>query len=249
MSTKRWSTIKHNAIDPTQHPMVESATQNYPLGACLELVDGRTFRYCKNGAVDLAAGKFVATPLVATEREDTLTVAAAAGERSITYTAVGTITANQYADGLLCIVDGAGQGLQYKIEKHEAIAAGSTGTIYLYDPIVTALDTTTDVILMANEYKDVVVAPDQIVLPVGVPCIPVTAAYYFWAQTRGVCPVLAEDSLGNLATERVCVLGTTGGYLSTDGGVGGAPRVGKHIFDSTDGVATDYFPIFLDLER
>jgi hypothetical protein len=249
MPSKRYSVIEHREVDPSlQNIMQESSTQLYPLGARLALDDGRVFRYCENGGSALAAGLCVANPIPGTEREDTLTAAVAAGARSLTYTAVGTITENQYRDGLLCVVDGTGQGLQYKIESHLAIAAAATGTINLYDPIVTALDTTTDVMLVPSIYKDVVLTPDQIVQVVGVPPIPVTADYFFWAQTWGIAPVLNEDGLGNLATERICNLGTSGGYISTNGMAPGAPVIGIAIFDSLDATNGDYHPIFLQIQ-
>lgn len=247
MPSKRYSVIEHREIDPSQYIMEESSTQQYALGSRLALADGRAFRYTESGAVALGAGLCVSTPLTGLEREDTLTAVVAAGARSLTYTAVGTLTANQYADGMLCVVDGAGQGLQYKIQNHLAITAAATGVINLYDPIITALDITTDVILVQNAYKDVVLAPDQIVQVMGVPGIPVTANYFFWAQTWGICPVLNEDGLGDLATERICSLGTSGGYLATNGAVPGAPVIGTAIFDSLDATNGDYQPIFLTI--
>ena len=249
MSSKHWSILDHREVDPSlQWHMQESETQKYPLGARLAYTDGRVFRYTENGAVALAAGKINSCVDDGAEREDTLTVAAAAGARQVTYTAVGTITENQYAGGILCVVDGTGQGLQYKIESHLAITAAATGVINLYDPILTALDTTTDVMLVKSPYKSVVVAPDQIVLPTGVAPIPVTASYFFWNQTRGLAPVLAEDSTGDAATERICTLGTSAGVLTTAGGAPGAAIIGRLYFDSLDQVSGDYGPIFLTIE-
>ena len=249
MPSERWATIDHREVDPSdQHFMQEKSVQKYPLGARLSLVDGRTFRYAENGAVALTAGLVNSSPDTGAEREDTLTVIASAGARSLTYTAVGTITANQYADALLCVVDGVGQGLQYKIKNHLAIAAAATGVINLYDPIVTALDLTTDVMLVKSLYKSVVVAPDQIVIPTGVAPIPVQASFFFWNQTRGIAPVLAEDSTGDAATERICTLGTSSGVLTTAGGAPGAPIIGRVMFAGLDHVSGDYPPIFLTIE-
>lgn len=249
MPSDRWAKIEHREVDPAiQHFMQENVAQQYPLGAKLALTDGRIFRYSENGGVALVAGKVNSSPDTGAEREDTLTVAVAAGKRAMTYTAVGTITANQYADGLLCVVDGSGQGLQYKIKNHLAITAGQTGTINLYDPIVTALSTSSDVMLVKSLYKSVVVAPDQIVIPTGVAPMPITASYFFWNQTRGVAPVLTEDSTGDAATERICTLGTSAGVLTTAGGAPGAPIIGRVMFAGLDHASGDYHPIFLTIE-
>jgi hypothetical protein len=243
-----WQVLDHKEIFGKQDHTETSSELLYPLGTIMKLADGRKFRYARAGAVDLIAGQVQASPLTAAQREDTLTVAAAINATSFTFTAAVTMTDDEYAGGMAHIVDGTGQGHQYRIRGNEAIAAASTGLIYLDGPIKVALDTTTDVILTKSPYADVVVAPDQIVMPVGVPTVPVTATYYCWLQTGGVCPVLAEDALGDLATERICILGTTGGYLATDGAAPGTPIVGKHIFDSTNAVSGDYFPIYLTID-
>lgn len=249
MPSKYWALLDHREVDPSvQWHMQENVAQKYPLGARLSLADGRMFRYSENGSVALTPGLINCSPDDGAEREDTITAAVAIGARSMVYTAVGTITENQYADGLLCVVDGTGQGLQYKIESHLAIGAASTGVLNFYDPVVTALDTTSDVMLVKSLYKSVIVAPDQVVIPTGVAPIPVTANYFFWNQTRGIAPVLAEDSTGSAATERICTLGTSSGVLTTAGGAPGAAIIGRVMFDSLDHVSGDYPPIFLLIE-
>ncbi len=96
------------------------------------------------------------------ERENTITVARPQFATQVTYTASGTITANQYQDGFLCVADGAGEGMQYKIKSHPAIASAATGIITLYDGIITALDTTSDVMLIPSLYKDVFLNPNVV---------------------------------------------------------------------------------------
>lgn len=241
-----WQITDHKEMPGDQNILQESSTQKYPLGTRLGLEDGRVFHYALAGSSALAAGKLVGSPITAAEREDTITAAVAKGATTATHTAVGTITKNQYRDGLYCVVDGTGQGLQYKIKSNDAIAAGSTGTITLHDPIVTALDTTSDVILLPNPYNAVTLNPDVVRLTLGVPPIPVTASYYFWLQTWGIATVLCGDSTGNAATERWCHPATsTGEFLTTAGGIGGTQIIGYALFDSTDYVDGDYMPIYL----
>lgn len=222
------------------------STAKYPIGARTITSDGRIFRYSQDSGSGLAAGKLVGSDITAAEREDTLTVAADAGSNYITYTAANTITANQYKNGFMCVVDGTGQGEMCVIAEHDAIAAAATGNIYLRETLITGVDTTSDVILVANPYSSVTLNPDVIRKTLGVPVVPVTASHYFWCQVYGPALVLAGDSLGNLATERECFpASSTGEFVATDGGVPGTERIGVHIFDSTDAVDTDYWPIFL----
>jgi hypothetical protein len=243
-----WNDMRDSHLGLAQGIYEENSAQQYPLGFRVALSDGRVFHYAENGGTALAAGKLIGSPLVFTEIERTITAAAAQFATQVTYTAVGTITSNQYQDGFLCVVDGAGEGLQYKIKSHPAIAAAATGTITLYDGIITALDTTSDVMLLPSLYKDVILNPDVVLKTLGVPPIPVTADYFFWTQTWGQALVLCGDSLGNAATERWCVpAAATGEFLSTAGGVPGTETIGYQIGDSSDVVDTEYFPIYLTI--
>ena len=243
-----WDQVSDGQLGLTQGIHQESSTQLYPLGHRVALNDGRVYHYAENGGTGLAPGKLVGSPLVFTERESSITVAAAVNATTVTYTAVGTITANQYQDGFLCVVGNTGEGIQYKIKSHPAIAAAATGVITLYDGIITALDVTSDVILTPSLYKDVILNPDQVIKSVGVPTIPVTADYYCWLQTWGQCLVLCGDSLGNAATERWCVpAGATGEFLSTAGGAPGTETIGLQMGDNQDVVDTEYFPIYLTI--
>ena len=149
-----WNDMRDSHLGLAQGIYEENSAQQYPLGFRVALSDGRVFHYAENGGTALAAGKLIGSPLVFTEIERTITAAAAQFATQVTYTAVGTITSNQYQDGFLCVVDGAGEGLQYKIKSHPAIAAAATGTITLYDGIITALDTTSDVMLIPSLYKE-----------------------------------------------------------------------------------------------
>jgi len=243
-----WNDMRDSHLGLAQGIYEENSAQQYPLGFRVPLSDGRVFHYTENASVALAAGKLIGSPLVFTEIERTITAAAAQFATQVTYTAVGTITSNQYQDGFLCVVDGAGEGLQYKIKSHPAIAAAATGTITLYDGIITALDTTSDVMLLPSLYKDVILNPDVILKTLGVPPIPVTADYFFWTQTWGQALVLCGDSLGNLATERWCQpAAATGEFLSTATGIPGTEIIGYQMGNSSDVVDTEYFPVYLTI--
>lgn len=250
-----WQNMDHIEMIAEQGIMQESSVQKFPLGYKLPLADGRTFRYCENASVALAAGKLVGSPLSAAERDDAINAAAAVaiGATSFVFTAVGTIAANDFKEGFAHIVNDTGEGLQYKIKSNTAAAAASDYTVELYDPIVTALTATTDVILTKSLYKDLIIAPDDVLYIVGVPTIPVTADFFFWAQSGGVAMVLINGSTGVATTETEwhadVAAGTDGAALGTAGGAGGKQQIGYHMFDSTDAVSTEYWPIMLTIDH
>jgi len=246
-----WQKVSHTEITGIQGIMQESVSQKFPLGYKLELEDGRIFRYSKAGAVALAAGKMTGSPIVATERDNAINAAAAVstGATSFLFTAVGTITKNQFKDGFAHIVNDTGEGLQYKIKSNTAAAAAADTTITLYDPIVTALAATTDVILTVSPWSALIITPDDVIKATGVPTVPITANYYYWSQTGGVGMCLVTGSTGVATTEReLCVDvagGVDGALISTAGGFSGTPTVAEHLFDSTDVVDTEYWPVNL----
>lgn len=249
-----WQKLEHTEITGVQGIMQESADQKFPLGYKLKLVDGRIFRYCKNGVGALAAGKTVQSVIVATERDASVNGGAivASGATSFTITSVGIITENQFAEGFAHIPLGDGLGLQYKIKSNTAVGAGEECTITLYDPIVTALAATTDVILSSSPYKDVILAADDLSFIPGVPTIPVTANYYFWCQSGGVGMLLHNGSTGVATTEKVVYADVAGGVdgagLSTAGGFPGQQELGYHYFDTTDVVDAEYWPIMFTID-
>ena len=250
-----WNDMRDSHLGLAQGIQEENSVQQYPLGFRVPLSDGRVFRYTENGGVALAAGKLVSPPLDFLERRDNITVAAPQFATQVTHTAVGTITANQYQDGFLCVVNDAGEGIQYKIKSHPAIAAAAAGVITLYDGIITALTTSSDIMLIPSLYKDVRLNPNTICKTVGVPPIPVTLDYFFWTQTWGQALVLCGDSLGDLATERWCQpASTTGEFVSTATGVPGTEIIGQQMAAGTGSTAAatnvvdgEYFPIYLTI--
>ena len=224
----------------------ESSTAKARIGSRLALGDGRVFYYALNGSSALAAGKLIGSPIVATEKETNMAQAEAIGSKQVDMVAVNTVTADQYAEGYLTVVNDTGEGQTYKIKGNTAAASAATTTVYLYDGLVTALDTTSDVIIAPNIFRSVTLNGDVIRFTVGVPLIPVTASYYFWCQTWGPVGVLCGDSLGNAATERWChPASSTGEFVSTAGGVAGTQIIGYQIYDSTDVVDTEYHLIYL----
>lgn len=177
----------------------ESSTQNHMLGTRLDLGDGRVFRYTKNGATALAAGKLIqcAVP-VANHLNCAAYAAAAVGAMKVSVTLGATaLTINYYAEGYMHCNDVSPEGHIYKISHHLAADASAVVVVNLFDPIVKALTTSSEVTLTKHPNDGVVIAPNGgLTQPIiGVPIIDVTASYYFWAQTWGSCAVLTQGTV------------------------------------------------------
>lgn len=179
-----------------------STTKKHDLGYRWALPDGRVFRYAKNGAVALAAGKLVqakATQHVSatvglTNRALLAGTTAAIGATTIKVSIATTMTttnlppsvANGFAGGLLTVGLGTGLGHSYRIgtsltSAQALYGAGVTNflTLGLDDPIRVALTTTSSVLTVTkNPYDDVVVARPAAVtgMPLGVTPIVVAAS-------------------------------------------------------------------------
>lgn len=195
-----------------------SETQKHKLGARLVLGE-RVFRYCEDAGSGLSAAQLVqAAAPVAHHNNVAASAAVAAGGYQVIPTLGATAAAiNLYQNGWLHVNDAAGEGQLYRIKSHPAADASATLTVTLYDQIITALTTSSEVTLTQNLYKDVIVVPTTLTgAVVGVNLIDITASYYFWAQTKGPCAVLTAGTvvIGN----NVCPITTAGavGPLATD---------------------------------
>jgi hypothetical protein len=110
----------------------------------------------------------------------------------------GAIAANAFDDGLMTVVDGAGEGNAYEVELTAAFTASTAdGEIRLRDAVVVASDADTEVTLLQNKYAD----PQKSSTFkgnsfVGVPIVDVpagdTAKQYFWVQRNGYCPAFVK---------------------------------------------------------
>ena len=179
----------------------ESSTQKEDLGTEIQLADGRKFVYCKNAAVALAVALLVVSAdTVANHTDEDVAAAAAIGATSVSLTLGATaVTKNQYRDGFVSIISGAGLSYSYKIRSHPAADSAGNLVVQLYDEIKVALTTASNYNLQYHECANVVLAPSQSAdvadLPVGFTGGAITASYFFWAQTRGLCPMLADEAV------------------------------------------------------
>ena len=177
----------------------ESSVQLGRVGALRELNDGRRFRYAYFASA-AAAGVLVSQDLSATAVAVQIlnkATAAAIGATQVILTDAGTLgsaTADQYAGGYLHTTDDAGEGYTYRIMGNTA-ASSNAVTFSLYDPLVIALTTASDVAITGSLWYNVhgaTAGTDY--LASGVTNRVMQANYYGWVQTMGVCTILSDGT-------------------------------------------------------
>lgn len=192
-------------------------------GQKFQTADGRTVALVVNGTVALAAGVLVQSPAEITAFEKlAMTVPTAqpatAGTFAVLVTNGATVLkANQFAGGYLVTASGTGIGQFLKIASHQPAAASATFIVTLEDAIVTTLDATTTVSLIANPYNGVLLNPTTATgLPVGVSLYPLAAstaptfdgtsgkltvngiAQYGFIVTHGIASCLIDSTVTNV---------------------------------------------------
>jgi len=174
-----------------------SSTAKHAVGTRMQLADGRVFYYAKAGASALAAGKLNFSVATVSGHEDVDVSAQSAFDKQVTVTVNTTaVTANQYAEGWISTRQTSGLGQFRKIRSNTATTE-TTGTsvLTLYDPLTAALLATGQADLIANPQLGVIESATEEQLPAGVPLVAVTASYYFWNQTWGLCNVLSNGAI------------------------------------------------------
>lgn len=172
-----------------------SSSEATQLGAKATTGDGRNFRFVTAGAVALVPGKLQQAPAEVTGNQNVAVAAADIGATSITTTTTLTLTANQLAGGYAIVSTSTGAGYQYKIASHAAVT-GAVVTLYLEDPIIVALTTSSRLDLIASPYGAVVVNPATATsAPIGVAVAATPIGYYGWVQTSGPATVLADGTV------------------------------------------------------
>ena len=205
-----------NGIAIRQGIYSESSVQMTDLGRFIDFEDGRRFRYCKaSGAV--TKGTVVQASAIDTNHSEQLQTGygLSIGQKdNISVLLTAAPTSNEYADGYMICNVGTGLGQMYRIRKNTA--AYSPCKLWLYDPIVTAIPAASEISLIKNKYLDVVtvIATTPTGVPVGVPLITITiGGYYFWAQTRGYCPILADSTVTLIVGNNVIRGATVAGSM------------------------------------
>jgi hypothetical protein len=225
-----------------------SATAKERVGTMRVTQDGRKFRYCKNGSVALVVAHlceavaedadWVNEPCASTH---------AIGDVVFTETIVSTTVAeNYFTGGMLYINDGTGQGHQYLIESSSPVAAGTSITLTLNDPLRVALVVTTSEFTIGHSPWMAVIAQATVTNPIiGIPPMAVPANHYCWMQTRGeaICQAQSTDGIGSLMSP-----GTTdGNMIITTTALDADLQIIGHTFGAAT-VATEYQAVFLTID-
>jgi hypothetical protein len=178
-------------------PYHEEANPSHVLGSLGITADGRKFRYAKAGASALVAGDAIQSPAEVTANESLTPTAAGIGSTEITITTGAAVTANAYANGYMVCTNTPSNGLVYKIKSHPANSGATTCVFTLYEPLIVALTSSSRVDLVFDPYNGVIQNPATATGGiVGVALKAITASYYGWVQSGGVCAVLAGGTVG-----------------------------------------------------
>jgi hypothetical protein len=205
----------------------------------------KVYRYVKNGAAALDAGKLVVTADADANVVDKFVARTyAVGAKEIIVDVSGAIVADAYADGTITISDATGEGVNYRVTGNTATAGAGEMTVSLAEPLTQAL--TVDVSqysLIKNTFDSVVIsATDQADMAVGVPNVAIAANAFGWVQTGGICATLADEAV------------TRGLALTIGTGVAGAVEAADGVGEQIVGVAqdtlvdTEYRSVFLKIE-
>ena len=190
-----------DTAQPKQTVYEQSVTPNYLVGTKLVYSDGREFRYARAGAVALAKALMTQGAVSDADlfEQDQATPFATAGETTVTVT-IGTgltIGANKddLAGGTLMVNKATGINESYGILGSEIGSTDTRMSLVLDTPIRTSMADDTEITIVPNLWTLTLVAPEPVTAMVaGVPLIAVTAAYYYWSQTKGPCPIIVDTS-------------------------------------------------------
>lgn len=187
---------------------LNSSTKGMPYGQKMEIEDGRVFRYCRNDSTATVVGSIYQAVAGNAQFDDEVIQAnAAIGARTISLTNGTTVlVADELQDGYILFYTAGSSapstllGGAYTIKSNQKAANGATYTVSLKSPegLIVAIDTSTDKYSVIHNlwYKvtlfDVSAAPTARMVGAAVRII--TASYYGFLQTRGVCELLQDDA-------------------------------------------------------
>ena len=212
-----------------------TADQNHALGAEYWTNDGtgRAFRYCKNGAVALTRALMNASEAVAAEgvaiAQTGYTMAVGAKKFDMLLTTGNGYTDSELVDGWLWFnkspTAATTVGDCYLIKDNKWTTSDTVMNVEIADAggIRTAIVATDELSICKNPFRDTVVNPtSQAAMVVGVNLVDVTANYYYWAQFRGIAPLIVDASDTVVVGEPIGKAGTpgtagAGGLIANDG--------------------------------
>lgn len=211
---------------------------------------GDLYRYSKAGASNISAGKLQLAPAQKTNHHNCAAPTAVTANglnRTVTLTLGATASvADEYMFGYLVANDNTPEGQTYRIVKQPATASAGVQTIVVDRPFITSITTSSEFTLVHNTWNAVVEGTAITQRAAGVPMVPVTAGYYFWAKTRGVAAVL----IGSAATlgADLIVGGTAGSVTDRTDALGASAEPVVAVADIVLGVTGEYNPVRLCID-
>lgn len=185
-----------------------------PLGAVVQLDDGRKYRYLKNSQASVI-GQIV-VPLLSIDDAD---VDAAASDNTLTGT--GDFTADQFNDGHSFVWINANTG----IGQYRRILSNTANVLTLDRAWTTALATDSDYVTFGVYYVELADAALEMV--VGVALGANTADYYNWYAIGGLCGVRAAGGTDALVAHEPLVSSSAEGVAKGLSGSPTAEEVGR----------------------
>jgi hypothetical protein len=175
------------------------STENTPsVGTKMVIEDGRTFRWAENGGVAAVNARVFMSIAPAGGHLDEAVGTIAAGETIITGVVATALNpaADLFKNGYLFVTAITQLDPVHRI-KSNTLFASNTGTITLYNPLLTAIASTDTVTYVENPFRDIVVglASAYTAPPVGVIVRAIALDEYGWIATGGPTRVLTEDAL------------------------------------------------------
>ncbi len=242
--------LSNQDVQLAQGMYVSSATQQHPLGTRGCDATGRVYRYCRAGAVDLAAGNVVQSAATVagnlTMSVNATSSGLTVGDIQFTVTCSSAVSTGFYREGFAVIATGSGQGYIYYVNNHPSVSVGANGVFTLYpeDAFVVAITTASKISLLPNLYQNVIVMPVTTATGValGVSNYVITATQFGWIQTWGPCAVLSDDTtaLGAMVNAVAGVCGRASGF--TAAGLLTGQILGNLM---AAGVAGEWRPVYL----
>ena len=214
------------SADPANSPITTNGTGiadpslDSAVGQKFQTADGRTIALVRNGAVALAAGVLVQAPAEVTAHQKLAmtvptTYPATAGSTQILVTNGSTVlNVNVFAGGYVEVASGTGIGQFLRIASHQPAANGATFVVTLEDPIITTLDATSKISLVANPCDGVIISPASTATagPVGVSLYPLAASTAAtFNATSGALTAAGVAQFGFIVTHGVasCLVDST----------------------------------------
>ncbi len=212
------------------------ASQKFPLNAIAESRDGRKFRYCKNGATEIAKALMTACEAVDAQQVAKIQTAygAAAGDKKFDaiFTTGSGIVDHELIDGYLLVNDGGtAMGDMYLIKDNYWVTSDTVMMFEIADEggLRNAVLVTDDLTMVKNKCRDVIVKPTTLTGPVvGVTLTIVPANYYFWAQYKGWAPMIVDNG-------DTIVTGEPVGHIDGSATAGSVGLVATHATDTVFG--------------